>query len=134
MHTYRVKRVRVFKHERQMKVLLDSIYPDAIYIDNKRYKCLGGLELDRYYPILRLAFEYNGEQHYYPVFGRTYAKATKQYQQQARRDIKKVKMCKVYNIKLVVIPYWIKLTRRNILRCISRTNVGFCRHLRANIH
>ena len=37
---------------------------DKILKDNGRYSWLRGMELDRYYPRLRLAFEYQGEQHF----------------------------------------------------------------------
>jgi len=66
---------------------------------------LGGtrLQLDGYNKKLNLAFEYNGQQHYKytPVFHRI----PKRFEQQKKRDRKKLELCKKESIELVVIPY-----------------------------
>lgn len=120
------RKVVVFKNERQMKLVLNEIFEKEPYLDNKRYKWLGRLELDRYYPRLKLAFEYNGQQHYEPClfFSKSERDAIERYNKQLERDDRKVKLCRKYGIKLVIIPYWIKLTKRNILRYIGRVNVN----------
>lgn len=51
-----------FIGEELMKTMLgSSIF--SHYLDNYKPSWLNGLELDRYYPALRIAFEFQGEQH-----------------------------------------------------------------------
>ena len=71
------------------------------------------MELDVYIEDLKLAFEYQGEQHYKPIYctGRN-------FEQQQRRDAEKHKACKQVlgitwqrlilqnNITLIEVPYW----------------------------
>jgi len=61
------------------------------------------LELDGYNDELKLAFEYNGVQHYeFP----NYTKQTLyQFLQEKRRDIFKMEKCVENNVQLIVIPY-----------------------------
>ena len=60
------------------------------------------LQLDGYNARLNLAFEYNGQQHYEytPVFHRT----LKGFEEQKKRDKKKLKLCEEEGIELIVIP------------------------------
>ena len=77
--------------EEGMKKLLDELLPDQEIIDNGRYKWLTNpktgypLELDRYYPQLGIAFEFQGEQHFTPDtrYGSSY------YKQRYRDKVKK---------------------------------------------
>lgn len=61
------------------------------------------LELDGYNSSLRLAFEYQGEQHY--IYPNSWFKTYDQYEQQLWRDRVKRKACEKANIHLLVIPY-----------------------------
>lgn len=62
------------------------------------------LELDCYNEMLRIAIEYNGQQHYEDGhFGMT----PEQTIQQWRRDQFKRKMCELHGIHLIVVPYTI---------------------------
>jgi hypothetical protein len=65
---------------------------------------LGGLELDGYNAELKIAFEYNGIQHYEytPNFHRD--DPIELVRQQTRDNIKKIK-CDKYNIHLIIIPH-----------------------------
>lgn len=71
---------------------------------NVRPKFLDGLELDGYNEELNIAFEYNGIQHYeyIPYFHRNGPEA---FEKQKDRDLKKYKICRDRNIKLIIIPY-----------------------------
>lgn len=66
------------------------------------------LKFDGYCKDKNIAFEYQGEQHYFPVDfsgnGNDYAKI--QYENGLIRDNIKRKYCKDNNIKLIEIPYW----------------------------
>lgn len=63
------------------------------------------LELDGYNEELKLAFEYNGQQHYtYTKFFHT----NQHFNEQQNNDQLKEKLCEQHNIRLIIIPYTIK--------------------------
>ncbi len=63
---------------------------------------LEGLELDIYIPSLKLAFEYQGQQHFHPlrVWG-----GQKALQDLRVRDTRKAEICNNLGIKLITIDY-----------------------------
>jgi hypothetical protein len=63
------------------------------------------LELDGFNEDLKLAFEYNGEQHY--KFPNTFHKTEEEFNNQVKRDKFKAKKCKELGIHLIEIPYTI---------------------------
>jgi len=65
------------------------------------------LELDCYNPELKLAIEYNGEQHYKytPRFHRT----RDSFYNTKYRDQIKMELCKKNSIKLIIVPYTVKI-------------------------
>ena len=66
------------------------------------------LELDGYNSDLKLAFEYNGIQHY--VYPNRFHKTVKEFEDQVRRDVFKKDACSLSGIYLIVIPYNIPYT------------------------
>lgn len=73
------------------------------------------LELDGYCDELKLAFEYNGEQHYKKIkyFGNKLKKIK-------YRDYNKIEICKNRGIKLVVIPYFQAITDEKLIKYIGK--------------
>lgn len=69
----------------------------------KRPSWLEGLELDSFNESIKLAVEYNGEQHYkeIPHFHRK----ENAFQEQQDRDKKKLKLCEENKVDLIIIPY-----------------------------
>lgn len=64
------------------------------------------LELDGFNEELKLAFEYNGIQHYqFPNF---FMKTYDEFQGQKEKDQYKLEMCEKMGVSLIVIPYTIK--------------------------
>lgn len=61
------------------------------------------LELDGYNSSLKLAFEYNGSQHYF--YNPYYHKSKEDFENQKKRDVLKQQLCEKNGIKLIVIPY-----------------------------
>lgn len=57
---------RSSRGEELLKRFLDILLPFD-HVDNYRPPWLGGLELDRYYPELLVAFEFQGDQHFRPT-------------------------------------------------------------------
>lgn len=55
-----------------------------------------------------IAYEFQGEQHYYPVDfeSNNPDKALKDYEELKRRDNIKIQYCNTHNIRLIHIPYW----------------------------
>tara|TARA_Y100000034_G_scaffold126705_1_gene178347 strand:- start:5106 stop:5891 length:786 start_codon:yes stop_codon:yes gene_type:complete len=78
------------------------------------------LELDGYSPKLKIAFEYNGKQHYQPVdiFG-----GESSFKSQIRRDELKKQLCKNNNIKLIIIPYFWNGTESEIIKILQENGV-----------
>ena len=61
------------------------------------------MELDGYCEALKLAFEFNGPQHY--VFYPKYHKTQMDFLDQLERDKLKLKLCKKHGITLIIVPY-----------------------------
>lgn len=79
---------------------------------HKRFdKCVykGSLEFDFYLPNYKCCIEYQGEQHFKPIyyFYDTPEEAEKAFKEIQIRDNIKRKYCKENNIDLIEIPYWI---------------------------
>src|SRR5690348_14990287 len=70
------------------------------------------IELDIYLQSKQLAFEYQGEQHYFDV----YALGSKWYQTQ--RDQEKKTMCNENGITLIEVPYWWDFDKLSLISTI----------------
>jgi hypothetical protein len=66
------------------------------------------MHLDGYNEILKLAFEYNGIQHY--KFVERFHKTYQGFLNRQRLDARKIRLCKEYNVSLIIIPYTIEIT------------------------
>jgi hypothetical protein len=73
------------------------------------------MELDGYNKSLDVAFEAQGEQHYHlvPYFHKT----LKDFEQRIEDDLKKLELCKLNNVTLIRIPYYVH--PNNIQRYIT---------------
>lgn len=91
--------------EALMRETLSVIVDTQMCVDNARPEFLINpatgerMELDRYYPLNRVAFEFNGRQHYQAT-GR-FSKA--EVAAQRRRDAIKHRLCREHGIALVVV-------------------------------
>jgi uncharacterized protein YkuJ len=77
----------------------------------------GQMSYDVYIPKLKLAFEYQGQQHFEPVdfFG-----GEESFQLTQIRDREKQKLSKTNGVKLVYVNYWEELTRNLIRSKVDR--------------
>ena len=64
------------------------------------------LELDGYNAQLKIAFEYNGSQHYF--YNPHFHKNIDAFNDQVKKDKLKAELCKKNNIHLIVIPYHLR--------------------------
>ena len=69
----------------------------------KNRKTGGQMELDGYCDALKLAFEFNGPQHY--MFYPKYHKTRIDFLEQLERDKLKLKLCQKHGIILIIVPY-----------------------------
>ncbi len=63
------------------------------------------MHLDGFNKNLRLAFEYNGIQHYQNK--KYFYKSKEEFEKRIRDDNSKKKLCEEKNITLIIVPYWI---------------------------
>ncbi|MCK4392664.1 hypothetical protein KAX17_07125 [Candidatus Bipolaricaulota bacterium] len=90
-------------------------------LHHHRPEWLEGLELDVYVPSRKLAFEYQGQQHFHPLQmwgGKAALEKTKE------RDARKRTLCTKVGVKLVQIDYTEPLTKQHIrsqLKVIGET-------------
>lgn len=106
--------------ENKCRCIIESIYhlpfPSCRPNFLKNPETKRNLELDMYNEQLKLAFEYQGKQHYQKV---TYFQDTIDFKKQVQRDSFKKRRCEELGIKLICIPYTMNITRENILSLIQ---------------
>jgi hypothetical protein len=103
---------KILRQENKLCDLIREIYQDKLIRRHDRIT-LHGLELDIVIPELRLAFEYDGEQHYdKELYAKLYGDG---FDAMQRRDRTKDKLCRRKNIRLIRIKYDEPLTKRHIL-------------------
>lgn len=93
--------------QRQVK----TNYRPAFLKNPKTNRCL---ELDVFDEQTKIAIEYNGQQHY--IFPNCYHKTRKDFDSQVERDVLKEKLCREYNIKLIIVPYTIDCKAKNLIK------------------
>lgn len=111
--------------EKELGAILVKLI-SAKYLKHDR-KTLKGLELDYYYPDLKLAFEYMGRQHYEESITsrRTiYYQTKEEFEKQKQRDNLKERQCKEIGIALIRIKYNEKLSEQLILQKLKYLNIS----------
>jgi len=101
------KRVKPVREGRLFKIL-EKIYPGEYYIRNGYYSFLVSpkkqpLQLDIYYPDLKIAFEHQGKQH--SRYSKFFFKNKKQFEYLKTCDRLKKELCKKLGITLICIDY-----------------------------
>jgi len=102
---YRCPKCRESQHEKKLGEILEQIFPGQVKKqDNLGF--LGRLRVDYSIRSLKLAFEYDGEQHFRPVCYGSMEEAQNQLEKQQKRDIRKDKLCKQNEYHLIRIAYY----------------------------
>jgi hypothetical protein len=93
--------IKVSQSELTAKKVLDKYFGNIKHLDNYRPEWLKGLELDRFYPSLGVAIEFQGDQHSRVVPGMH--KGPSDFQRQVDLDTQKRHNCEKRGIKLYSI-------------------------------
>lgn len=93
--------------------VLIEIYEEFIHQDLS-FQSGRSFQFDTFVPKLKLALEYQGEQHYYQVY------PLGQLDQIQRRDQEKRTACKAHEINLIEVPYWWDRTKESLAATISQ--------------
>jgi very-short-patch-repair endonuclease len=91
----------IFVGEEISRTILETMF--GVKFNKIRLKCIDKLELDGYNTQLKLAFEYDGEQHH--KFVKRFHKTRNKFLEQQERDRRKNRLCKENGINLIRIPY-----------------------------
>ena len=105
-----------FRQEEKLGRLLYEIFPDNIISTHDR-RTLKGLELDFLVRDLRLAFEYDGEQHFNQKLCEEIFKSD--FKELQKRDKTKDKLCVRKKIILIRVKFDEPLTKSHILKKIK---------------
>ena len=82
--------------ESYIEAKIKKEFPQLDFICNDR-KLLGGLELDFFFPSLKLAFELNGITHYEPIYGKD------RFDRSNENDKRKMILCYEQGVELAVV-------------------------------
>jgi hypothetical protein len=97
--------------------IITHLYPNHSIIRHHRPDWLDRLELDIYLPELKLAFEYQGQQHFHAIKAWGGEKALNDLEE---RDRKKANLCSQNGITLIPIDYTEPLTEGYLHKVISQ--------------
>lgn len=126
-----------YKTQRKITELIKQIFPDCVVYSNfKKFDWLynqktnGRQELDIFVPKLKLAIEYNGQQHYMPKsFGnQTQKQAEQELKMTKKRDRRKLKKIKQHpeDIKFFIIFKYTeqkKITKEYVIKKLKQYKV-----------
>ena len=107
----------LYKNEQECRNYLEKRF--NCKFSKIRPKWLNRLELDGYNKNLKMAFEYNGEQHY--QIHELWHKCEKDLIKQQERDWIKKQVCEALDIKLIIIPFYCKNKEKFIESQLMRT-------------
>lgn len=126
-----VKRPNKSKGELNLGEVLRKIFPSAKIIDQHP---IGNQFFDYYLDKLRVAFEYDGIQHYKKnslFHGRSSVSSDYNFENEQYRDRNKEKLAKESFIYIIRIPYTEEITYENIRRIVNEHNTAIVDNLSA---
>ena len=90
------------------------MYEDYIHPDLQRSKGGREMELDIFIPSKRLAFEYQGEHHFFDVYG------LGNHWERKQNDEEKQRVCQEKGITLIQVPYWWDLKKESLMATVYK--------------
>ncbi len=107
--------------ETMLYQIVARLYSEAAVLRRQRPAWLDGLELDVYVPELGLAFEYQGQQHFFPVQAWGGEEALHEVQ---ARDGRKASLCAEQGVVLVAIDYTEPLSEAYVRERVGEENLA----------
>lgn len=111
--------------ETMLYQIVARLYPGVVVVRCQHPAWLDGLELDVHLPELDLAFEYQGQQHFYPVKAWGGEEALQQVQ---ARDEHKAALCAERGVALVAIDYTEPLSEAYVAKRVREANLAKVAH------
>lgn len=99
--------------------IVRSQFPGSEIMRHFRPAWLSGLELDIYIPSLRLAFEYQGQQHFFSIKAWGGEDALRRLKE---RDREKARLCQKHSVSLVTVNYYDPLSIEFVRRRVAELN------------
>ncbi|MGB8367798.1 MAG: hypothetical protein WCF71_00745 [Verrucomicrobiia bacterium] len=109
----------IWQHETHLADLVKTLYPDAIREISPSW--LHGQRLDIYVPSKRIAFEYQGEQHYQPIA--MYGGAAG-LEKRRRQDGHKRELCAANGVTLIEWKYTVPISKEILLKELTRLGIA----------
>jgi hypothetical protein len=108
----------IWQHETQLADLVKTIFPDAVREYSPSW--LYGKQLDIYVHSQRLAFEYQGEQHYQPMshYGGKAGLANRQLQDERKREL-----CAANGVTLIEWKYTTPISMEILLKELAQVSI-----------
>jgi very-short-patch-repair endonuclease len=114
---------RESKGERGLRKILEQLYPYKMIRDNDNLGFLGHQQIDLSIRDFKLAFEYDGAQHFKPVLGafgcKTIEDAWRRFQKQQEWDARKNLLCAENGYTMIRIAYNEKMTLESVKQKIE---------------
>ena len=116
-----------WKNQEKCREIFEQLF--KVKFIKKRFYCFKNLkfksyiEFDGYNEELKIAFEYQGYQHY--VYPNYFQKNKIKFLKQRSMDLFKQQYCSINKIKLFVVPYWVKDLENYIIKEIGINEVIF---------
>ncbi len=108
----------LWKGETELAQLIRSVFPDACRGYSPQW--LHGQHIDVYVPSCKIAFEYQGEQHYAPV---TYFKGEEGYKRTRERDIRKKEACHRAGVLLIEWKHNEPISMRQLITRLMQAGI-----------
>jgi very-short-patch-repair endonuclease len=109
--------------EKHLRKILEQLYPDENIVRQDHFDFLGQQRVDFSIRVRKLAFEYDGKQHFEPLVGpfgcKTKEEAQRRFEVQRKQDCRKDKLCQENGYTLIRFSYEEEITLESVKQKIE---------------